>query len=67
LEINFVRVLPQEKNVLPHDESPHGVVDRRVIVVALIDRELQQMLWRNGDCRVIEADPASSFHRHPPV
>src|SRR4030095_16718018 len=41
LEINFVRVLLQEKNVLAHDESPDSVIDRSVIVVALIDCELE--------------------------
>ena len=41
LEINFVRVFLQEKNVLPHDEAPDRVIDRRVIVVALIDCELE--------------------------
>ena len=41
LEINFVRVLLQEKHVLAHDESPDCVIDRSVIVVALIDRELE--------------------------
>ncbi len=41
LKINFVRVFLQEKNVLAHDESPDRVIDRRVIVVALIDRELE--------------------------
>jgi hypothetical protein len=43
LEINFVRVFLQEKNVLAHDESPDRVIDRSVIVVALIDCELEQM------------------------
>ena len=41
LEINFVRVLFQEKNVLAHDKSPDCVIDRSVIVVALIDCELE--------------------------
>src|SRR5262245_29525664 len=41
LEINFVRVLLQEKDVLAHDESPDCVIDRSVIVVALIDCELE--------------------------
>ncbi len=41
LEINFVRVLLQEKNVLAHDESPDRMIDRSVIVVALIDCELE--------------------------
>src|SRR5437868_9016423 len=43
LKINFVGVLAEKENVLPHDEPPDGVIDRRVIVVALIDRELQKM------------------------
>ena len=66
LEVNFVCVLAQEKSVLTHDESPHGMIDRRVIVVTLIDGELQKMLGCGGDGRVIQADPAGSFHRHPP-
>jgi len=66
LEVNFVRVLAQEKSVLTHDESPHGVIDRRVIVVTLIDGELQKMLRCGGDGRIIQADPAGSFHPHPP-
>src|SRR5262245_54666463 len=41
LEINFVRVLLQKKNVLAHDKSPDCVIDRSVIVVALIDCELE--------------------------
>jgi len=56
----------QEKNILPHDEPPYSMIDRRVIVIALIDRELQKMLRRSGDGRVIQADPAGCFHRHPP-
>ena len=40
LEVDFVCVFPQEKGVLPHDKSPHGMIDRRVIVVALVDRKL---------------------------
>src|SRR5205823_13062135 len=43
LEINFVGVLAEKENVLPHDEAPNRVIDRRVIVVTLIDRELQKM------------------------
>src|SRR5262245_10231559 len=41
LEINFVCVLLQEKNILAHDESPDCVIDRSVIIVALIDCELE--------------------------
>jgi hypothetical protein len=59
-----VRVLAQEKSVLTHDESPYGMIDRRVIVVTLINGELQKMLRRGGDGRVIQADSAGSFHRH---
>src|SRR6202035_1670109 len=44
LEINFVGVLAEEKSVLPHDKTPDGMIDRRVIVVTLVDRELEQML-----------------------
>jgi hypothetical protein len=36
-----VRVLAQKKNVLAHYEPPDRVIDRSVIVVALIDRELE--------------------------
>src|SRR4029077_13087234 len=52
LEINFMRVFFQEKDVLAHDESPYRVIDRCVIVVPLIDRELEQMLRTSGDRRV---------------
>src|SRR5215831_6201201 len=62
LEINFVGVLLQEKNVLAHDKSPDGVIDRRVIVVTLIHRELEQMFGATGDCRVVVADTALRFH-----
>jgi hypothetical protein len=41
------------------------MIDRRVIVVTLIDGELQKMLRCGGDGRVIQADSAGSFHRHP--
>jgi hypothetical protein len=60
-----VGVLAKKENVLPHDETPDRVIDRRVIVVTLVDRELQKMLWRRGDGRVIQADTALGFHRHP--
>src|SRR5438132_5006703 len=43
LEINFVSVLAEKKNVLAHDEPPHRVIDRSVVVITLIDRELQKM------------------------
>ncbi len=66
LEINLVGVLLQEKNVLPHDEAPDRVIDRRVIVVALIDRELEQMFRKRGDSRVVHRDSVFSFHRTPP-
>ena len=52
LEINFVGILLQEKHVLAHDEAPDRVIDRCVIVVALIDRELQKMLGQRLDCLV---------------
>ncbi len=42
-KVNLVRVFLQEKRVLPHDETPDRVIDRRVIVVTLIDRELKQV------------------------
>ena len=46
LKIDFVRVFLQEENVLAHDEPPDRVIDRRILVVALIDRELQKMIWQ---------------------
>ena len=42
-------VFPQEESVLPHDETPDRVIDRGVFVVALVDRELEEVLgkrWR---------------------
>ena len=62
LEINLVGILLQEKYVLPHDEAPNRVIDRRVIVVALIDRELEQVFWKRGDSRVVHWDSVFSFH-----
>ncbi len=56
LEVNLVRVFLQEKRVLPHDETPDRVIDRRVIVVALIDRELQEVFRERGDGRVVEGN-----------
>src|SRR5205807_8821911 len=56
LKINFVGVLAEKENVLPHDESPERVIDRRVIVVTLIDCELQKMFRRRGDRRIIETN-----------
>jgi hypothetical protein len=56
-------VFPQEKSVLPHDKSPDRMIDRGVIIVTLIDRELEKMFWRCGHRRVIQADTARSFHR----
>ena len=46
LEIDFVRVFLQEENILAHDEPPYRVIDRRILVIALIDRELQKMIWQ---------------------
>ncbi len=63
LEINFVRVFLQKKNVLAHDESPDRVIDRRVIVVSLIDRELEQMFRAGSDRQVAIAYAALRFHR----
>ena len=63
LEIDLVRVLLQEKNVLAHDQSPDSVIDRRVIVVALIDCELEQMFGTTRNCRVVVADTTFGFHR----
>jgi len=67
LKVNFVRVFAEKENVLPHDESPHRVIDRRVIVVTLIDGELQKVFGRRGDRRVVQADTTGGFHRHPPL
>ena len=67
LKINFVSVFFKEENILPHDEAPDGVIHGRVIIVALIDGELQKMLWCGSDRRIIEADTAGSFHWHPPL
>ena len=66
LEINLVRVLFQEKNVLAHDESPDSVIDGRVIVITLIDCELQQMFGATGDCRVVIADTILRIHSGRP-
>ena len=62
LEIKFVGVFAQEKNVLPHDEAPDGVIDRRVFVVALVDRELEQMLRQRGHGLIIHRDRIG-FHK----
>src|SRR5436305_11323199 len=62
LEINFVRVLLQEKNVLAHDEPPDSVIDRSVIVVSLIDCELEQMFGATCDGRVVIADTTLRIH-----
>ena len=51
-----MRVFLQEENVLPHDEAPDRVIDRCVVVVALIDGELQKMFWKRGDCRIIQGN-----------
>src|SRR5262245_43549672 len=62
LEINFVRVLLQEKNVLAHDKSPDGVINRSVIVVPLVDCELESVFGATCDGRVVVADSALRFH-----
>jgi len=62
LEIKFVGVFAEEKNVLPHDEAPDGVIDRRVFVVALVDRELKEMLRQRGHGLVIHRDRIG-FHK----
>ena len=62
LEINLVGILLQEKHILPHDETPDRVIDRGIIVVALIDRELEQVFWKRGDSRVVHRDSVFSFH-----
>ncbi len=49
LKVDLVSVLAQKKNVLPHNESPHRVVDRRIVIVALVDRELQKMLGKRSN------------------
>src|SRR5437763_5067310 len=56
LEIGFVGVLLQEKNVLAHDETPDRVIDRGVFFVALIDCELQQMFWERLHCAISSAE-----------
>src|SRR6188472_4405095 len=66
LEINFVRVLLQEKNVLAHDKSPDCMIDRSVIVVALIDCKLQQMFGTTCDGPIVIADTAFRFHSGTP-
>ena len=64
LEINLVRVFLQEKNILPHDETPDRVIDRRVIVVALIHGELQKMLRERNHGRAVHRNSVFSFHRN---
>src|SRR5436189_3504347 len=66
LEIDFVRVLPQKKNVLANDESPDGLVDGRVIVLPLIDCEWEQMFRTSRDRGIVIADTAIGSHRLPP-
>src|SRR5207247_4630418 len=39
LEINFVSVLAEQENVMPHNEAPDRMIDRRLIVVTLIAYE----------------------------
>src|ERR1051325_9699020 len=57
-----MRVLLQEKNILTHDKSPDRVIDRSVVVVALIDCELKQMLGTTGDGRVVVTDTTFRIH-----
>src|SRR5207247_10009548 len=38
LEIDFVGVFLQEKNVLAIDKTPVGVNDRRILFVSMVDR-----------------------------
>jgi hypothetical protein len=57
-----VGILLQEKYVLPHDEAPNRVINRGVFVVALVDRELEQVFWKRRDSRVIHWDSVFSFH-----
>ena len=63
LEIDFVCVFLQKKGVLPHDKAPDRMIDRRVIVVTLIDCELKQMFGTTGDRRIAVTDTALRFHR----
>src|SRR5438270_5866659 len=53
LEVNFVGVFLQEKHVLPHDKAPDGMIDRGVVIVTLVDRELKEMLWKRSDRLVV--------------
>ncbi len=56
LEVKFVRVFAQEKNVLAHDEAPDGMIDRGVVVVTLVDGELEQMFRKGGHRLVVHRD-----------
>ena len=56
LEIDFVRVFLEEENILAHDEPPDRVIDRRILVVALINRELQKMIWQRFHCLICLAE-----------
>jgi hypothetical protein len=53
LEVKFVGVFLQEKSVLPHNETPDRMIDRGVFIVALVDGELEEMLWKRRDRFVI--------------
>jgi hypothetical protein len=53
LEVELMRVLAQEKNVLAHDEPPDRVIDRGVFVVTLIDGELEKMFRKRGHGLVV--------------
>ena len=63
LEINFVRVFLQEVSVLPHDETPDRMIDRRVLVEALVDGELQEMFREGGDGRIRQGNAVGVHER----
>src|SRR5438045_9739808 len=42
LELNFVSVLLQKANILPHHEAPGVVINRSVLVMTLVDGDRMQ-------------------------
>jgi hypothetical protein len=56
-----MRVFLQEKNILAHNKSPDGMIDRSIFVVALIDGELQQV-FREGLHRSVGATEWLNAH-----
>ena len=67
LEIDFVRVFLQKENILTHDESPDRVIDRRILVVALIDGELQKMIWQRLHRLICLAELHASSSQFSPL